>query len=125
MWKGSAFNWIFSISAGLWPEHILYLTKELRDRHRHCRPDPDDRRGGGHHDPRVQEEEKESLDHRVLDLQRPVHQHRLQPQQHQSEELSVTSLDRNNQELSWAQWSQTTPIQRNLLEAVDMIRFFH
>merc|ERR1711879_532292 len=58
--------------------------------------------GGGHHDPRVQEEEKESLDDRVLDLQRPVHQHRLQPQQHQSEELSVrvwTGIIRNNQDI--------------------------
>ena len=71
------------IPACIWPKHILHFTEELRDRHCHCRFDLDDRRGGGHHDPGVKEEAQEPLHHRLLHLLRPLHQHCLQPQQHE------------------------------------------
>ena len=73
--------------AGLWSQHFLYLTKELCHWYRHCRPHPDDRRGGRHHDPRVQEEKEEFVHDWLIYLQRSLHQHRLQPQQHEQEEL--------------------------------------
>ena len=65
------------------PQHILHLPEEFRHWDRNCWVDPDDSCGGGHHDPGVQEEAEEPEHHWLLHLLRALHQHGLQPQQHE------------------------------------------